>query len=102
MMLTYRYAIWSGGESIKTIIKRVASMSNSTYSIIRGGLLVANAMLFSALIIFFFLNNVTDSARFHYLFNAATSLRELTFAVCFETVFGSAMIEQYVKKKIEK
>ncbi len=74
-------------------------MSVSTYSVIRGGLLVANAMLLSSLMILLFIQNVTDSAQAHALFKAAQTLRELTFAVCFETVFGSALIEEYIKKK---
>lgn len=83
---------------IKTVIKRVASMSGCTYSIIKGGLLVANAMMLSSLMIMIFLGDITDGVRFHDLYNAAQSLRSLTFAVCFETVFGSAIMEQYAKR----
>jgi hypothetical protein len=87
-------------KAIKTVIKHITAMGSNTYSILKGGLLVANAMLLSALIILIFLGNITDGQRFHELYNYSQSLRELTFAVCFETVFGSALIEQYVKKSV--
>lgn len=74
-------------------------MSGTTYSVIRGGLIVANAMLLSALVILLFIQNVPDAAKVHSLYQAAQALRELTFAVCFEIVFGSALIEEYIKKK---
>ncbi len=63
-------------------------------SVLRGGILVANAMLLSSLAFLICSLNSADITYINEFRNYAATMRDLTFAVAFETVFGSAIIEE--------
>jgi len=79
---------------IRIALKKLKKISPQAYFVLKGGIMTGTAtMLGSAvLIIAYHLTYIT------YYLRCSEALAGITFAVMFEAVFGSAFIEEYIRK----
>jgi uncharacterized MAPEG superfamily protein len=79
---------------IKRAFKQLSRISAPAYSVLRGGIMVGTTTMLcsAALFIAYRLTYIS------YYLRCSEDLSSITFAVMFEAVFGSAFIEEYIRK----
>ena len=79
---------------MKRAIRQLKKISAPALSVLRGGIMVGTTTMFGAAVL-------AIAYRLTYnieLLLCSEALSSITFAVMFEAVFGSAFIEEYIRK----